>query len=56
MTGRKKTKIMKYPTTKFRTKRFVFLVAATIALAALIGSGVLAAGPYANKSRIQVKD
>ena len=40
---------MNHPTRKFRTKRFVFLLAATVALAALIGSAVLAAGPYANK-------
>jgi hypothetical protein len=40
---------MKYLTRKFRTKRFVFLLAATVLLAALIGSTVLAAGAYANK-------
>jgi hypothetical protein len=39
---------MKHLKRKFRTRRFVMLLAATVALAGLIGGGVLAAGAYAN--------
>src|SRR5678815_887349 len=40
---------MKHLTRKFRTRRFVMLLATTFTLAALIGSSVLAVGAYANK-------
>jgi len=39
---------MKHFTRRFSTRRFVSILAATIALASLIGGGVLAAGAYPN--------